>query len=96
MFIAPDADLQDAEFDVVTVAGTRKIKFIGAMPKIFRGTHVRESDIDVLRAAEIEVRADRPFDVYADGDLLTSLPVKARVLPGALTVRVPSAGSPLR
>lgn len=96
MFIAPDADLQDSEFDVVTVAGTRKIKFVGSMPKIFKGTHVREPDVDVMRAAEIEVRADRPFDVYADGDLLTSLPVKARVLPGALLVRIPLLGSPLR
>ena len=89
MFIAPDADLTDGLFDLVTIAGTRKLRFLGAMPKIFKGTHVEDSDIDVVRLAEVEVRADRPFDVYADGDLLTRLPVKARVLHSALTIRVP-------
>ena len=96
MFIAPGADLQDGRFDLVTVAGTRKMRFLAAMPKIFKGTHVEDREVDVVRTSEVTVTADRPFDVYADGDLLTSLPVTARVLPGALTVRVPASDGPLR
>ena len=92
MFIAPDADLQDGLFDVVTIAGTRKLRFLGAMPRLFKGTHLQDADVEVVRAAEIRVRSDRPFDVYADGDLLTRLPVTARVLPSALKIRVPVAG----
>lgn len=92
MFIAPDADLQDGLFDVVTIAGTRKLRFLGAMPRLFKGTHVQDADVEVVRAAEIRVSSDRPFDVYADGDLLTRLPVTARVLPSALKIRVPVAG----
>lgn len=89
MFIAPDANLQDGLFDVVTIAGTRKLRFLGAMPRLFKGTHVQDADVEVIRAAEIRVSSDRPFDVYADGDLLTGLPVTARVLPSALKIRVP-------
>lgn len=96
MFIAPGAELQDGLFDLVTVAGTRKLRFLAAMPKIFKGTHVDDRDVDVQRASEVTVTADRPFDVYADGDLLTSLPVTARVLPGALIVRVPASDGGLR
>lgn len=92
MFIAPAADLQDGLFDVVTIAGTRKLRFLGAMPRLFKGTHVQDADIEVVRTAEIRVSADRPFDVYADGDLLTQLPVTARVLPSALKIRVPVTG----
>ncbi len=90
MFIAPDADLQDGLFDLITIAGTRKLRFLGTMPKIFKGTHVDDPEINVTRLAEVEIRADRPFDVYADGDLLTQLPLKAKVLPAALSIRVPN------
>jgi len=90
MFIAPDADLQDGLFDLITIAGTRKLRFLGTMPKIFKGTHVDDPEINVTRLAEVEIHADRPFDVYADGDLLTQLPLKAKVLPAALSIRVPN------
>jgi YegS/Rv2252/BmrU family lipid kinase len=94
MFIAPDADLQDGLFDVVTIAGTRKLRFLGAMPRLFKGTHVRDTDVDVARMGEITVTADRSFDVYADGDLLTRLPVTARVLRSSLKIRVPLGAGP--
>jgi diacylglycerol kinase family enzyme len=90
MFIAPGADLQDGLFDLVTIAGTRKLRFLGTMPKIFKGSHVDDPEINVSRLAEVEIHADRPFDVYADGDLLTQLPLKAKVLPAALSIRVPN------
>lgn len=93
MFIAPDADLQDGLFDLITIAGTRKLRFLGTMPKIFKGAHIDDPDIDVTRLSEVEIDADRAFDVYADGDLLTQLPVKAKVLPAALSIRVPNEGA---
>ena len=43
----------------------------------------------VLRASEVEIRADRPFAVYADGDHLADLPATIRVLPRALNVIAP-------
>lgn len=94
MFIAPDADLQDGLLDVVTIAGTRKLRFASALPKLFKGTHVEDRDIDVVRTDRVTVSADRAFDVYADGDLLTSLPVEARVLRSALTMRMPREQKP--
>ena len=44
----------------------------------------------VLRAAEVEISADRPFAVYADGDHLADLPATIRVLPRALSVIAPA------
>ena len=59
------------------------------MPKAKKGTHVEQEEIAVQRAAEVEVQADRPFAVYADGEHLTDLPARLRVLPGALTLIAP-------
>lgn len=89
MFIAPDADLADGEFDVVTVGEVGKLRFLGNLPKVFKGTHVEEDEVRVFRASRLELSASRPFPVYADGEHLTDLPAKLRVLPRALNVIVP-------
>jgi YegS/Rv2252/BmrU family lipid kinase len=89
MFVAPDADLADGEFDVVTVGEVGKLRFLSNLPKVFKGTHVEEDEVRVFRASRLELNASRPFPVYADGEHLTDLPAKLRVLPRALSVIVP-------
>jgi YegS/Rv2252/BmrU family lipid kinase len=89
MFIAPDAELDDGEFDIVTIGDVSKLRFVGNLPKVFKGTHVEEDDVRVFRASRLELTASRPFPVYADGEHLTDLPVSLRVLPRALSVLVP-------
>jgi YegS/Rv2252/BmrU family lipid kinase len=93
MFIAPDAELDDGLFDVVTLARLGKLRYLGNLPKVFKGTHVRVPQVSVTRAARLNVSASRPFAVYADGEHLTDLPVDLRVIPGALRVLVPAPGA---
>lgn len=90
MFIAPDAELDDGRFDVVTIGEVGKLRFVGNLPKVFKGTHVDADGVRVFRAARLELTASRPFPVYADGERLTDLPASLRVLPRALGVLVPA------
>jgi YegS/Rv2252/BmrU family lipid kinase len=89
MFIAPDAELDDGRLDVVWVSEVAKLRFLANLPKVFKGRHVDNEEVTVLRAAEVTISADRPFAVYADGDHLADLPARIRVLPRALTVIAP-------
>jgi YegS/Rv2252/BmrU family lipid kinase len=90
MYAAPAAELDDGLLDVVTLAEMPKWRFlISLMPKVFKGTHVEEPEVTVLRAAEVTIAADRPFTVYADGDPIAELPVTVRVLPGAVRALLP-------
>jgi diacylglycerol kinase family enzyme len=89
MFVAPDAELGDGLFDVITVADVGKLRALRGMPKVFKGTHVDDDYVRVERAAELSVDADRPFAVYADGDHLADLPATLRLLPSALRVIAP-------
>jgi YegS/Rv2252/BmrU family lipid kinase len=89
MMLAPGADIADGELDVVTVGEGGKLRFLGNLPKVFKGTHVEEDEVEVFRASRLELSASRPFPVYADGEHITDLPVKLRVLPRALRVVVP-------
>jgi len=91
MYIAPDAELDDGEFDVVTVGEVGKLRFVGNLPKVFKGTHVEEDEVQVFRASHLELSASRPYPVYADGEHLTELPARLRILPRALRVLAPQA-----
>lgn len=91
MFVAPDAKLDDGLFDIVTVATVGKLRFLANLPKVFSGSHVGNPEIGVYRAAKLELRADRPFALYADGEHLTDLPATIEVLPGALSLMAPAA-----
>jgi YegS/Rv2252/BmrU family lipid kinase len=91
MRIAPEAKLDDAMFDVVAIGDVGKLRFLSNLPKVFKGTHVEKDEVRVFRAKHLELSASRPFAVYADGEHLTDLPAKLRVLPRALSVLVPGA-----
>jgi len=89
MLLAPDASLEDGAFDVVTVAAVSKRRFLRGLPRVFRGAHVRNEEVEVRRARELRIAADRPFALYADGDPLAELPATVRTLPAAVRVIVP-------
>jgi YegS/Rv2252/BmrU family lipid kinase len=94
MYIAPDAELDDGEFDIVAVGAVGKLRFVSNLPKVFKGTHVEKDEVQVFRAPHLELSASKPFPVYADGEHLTDLPASLRVLPRALTVLVPGPTAP--
>lgn len=90
MYVAPDAKLDDGEFDVVTIEKVGKLRFVSNLPKVFKGTHVHNDEVRVVRASRLSLSAGRPFAVYADGEHLTDLPADLRVIPHALRVLVPA------
>jgi YegS/Rv2252/BmrU family lipid kinase len=89
MCVAPGADPTDGTLEVVLIGQTSKLRFLGNLPKVFNAKHVELDGVKVFRAREVEIAADRPFDVYADGEILTSLPATVRVLAGAVRVIAP-------
>lgn len=94
MHAAPDALLDDGLLDVLALEDVSKVAFVTKiLPKVFGGKHVQEPGVRIWRAREISVSADRPFEMYADGDPIGTLPVRVRILPGAVTVLVPRSAA---
>jgi YegS/Rv2252/BmrU family lipid kinase len=89
MRIAPDANMNDGLLDVITVERSSKLRFLANLPKVFSGKHIAADSVRAFRAREVVISADRPFDVYADGDPLTALPATVRIIPGELRVIAP-------
>ena len=91
MYIAPDAELDDGLLDVVVTEWVPKRRFVSQLPKVFKGDHVHNPEVQVFRVSEVTIEADRPFALYADGDPIADLPVTVRVLPRAVSVLVPAS-----
>ncbi|MFZ5869697.1 MAG: diacylglycerol/lipid kinase family protein [Actinomycetota bacterium] len=84
MRIAPGAAVDDGALDVVVIGAMARRRLIRNLPRLYDGTHVRLSEVTVLRGREIRVAAAASVPAYGDGERLGELPVVARVRPGAL------------
>jgi YegS/Rv2252/BmrU family lipid kinase len=90
MYLVPHAELDDGRLDVVLSGQDSKLHHLTLMPKVFKGTHVDDPYLRWLAGSEVQVSADRPFTVYADGDPIAELPVTVTVSKQALRVIAPS------
>jgi YegS/Rv2252/BmrU family lipid kinase len=90
MFLLPDAELDDGRLDVLMTERHSKLRFLRQLPKVFKGTHLDSPYAHLYRGSRVEVDADRPFDVYADGDPIGRTPAVMSVRPRSLRVVVPS------
>ena len=89
MLMAPHAELDDGQLDVVMTGSVSKLRALRSLPKLFNGTHIDDPNIHTARGSVVEVAADRPFDIYADGDAVGALPTTMRIEPRCLRVIVP-------
>jgi YegS/Rv2252/BmrU family lipid kinase len=94
MRYAPTARLDDGLLDVVLAARSSRLQFLNQLPRVFSGRHVDDRHVTVVRARRLRVDADRPFQLYADGDPIADLPAEVEVAPGALRMLVPRTAVP--
>ncbi len=94
MFLAPDAALDDGLLDVVCSRASSRRHFLRQLPRLFKGTHLDDPHVEVRRARVLTIRADRPFDLYADGDPIARLPATVRAVRGAVRVLMPANADP--
>ena len=90
MLMFPDAELDDGKLDVILCKKISKLRFLAELPKVFRGAHVDSDFTELFRGEEIEVSADRPFAIYADGDPIGATPAIIRVESRCLRVMAPA------
>jgi YegS/Rv2252/BmrU family lipid kinase len=89
MLLAPHAELDDGQLDVIAISDEPKLKHLSRLPKVFKGTHLEAENVSVMRGSRIELAADREFTIYADGDPIGSVPARVEVEPRCLRVMVP-------
>jgi diacylglycerol kinase (ATP) len=86
MRILPGAVLDDGALDLCIVGAVSKPAFLRAFPRVFAGTHTTHPKVQMFRAGRVSVSANRPVQVYADGEPVGPLPAIFDVVPRALAV----------
>ncbi|MCX6616123.1 MAG: diacylglycerol kinase family lipid kinase [Acidobacteria bacterium] len=89
MRLAPHAQMADGMLDLCVVSNMSRLKLLRCFPEVYFGTHLRHREITCLRTARFRLEADRPLEVFADGEYLGLTPAEVEVLPGALAFVAP-------
>ncbi|MBO0900329.1 diacylglycerol kinase family lipid kinase [Cellulomonas sp. zg-ZUI222] len=89
--IAPDAVPDDGLLDVVLAGPLTRRQALGVFPRIYRGKHVDDPRVQVLRGRRVLVEpapalGPAPPVAFADGERVDALPLLVEVVPGALGV----------
>jgi len=85
MRICPDARYDDGVLEVCLVHAVSIPRFLRIYPSVFRGTHVRQPEVEMLRGRHIRLEASGVVS-QADGEPFLSLPLDIDVAQQALTV----------
>ena len=88
MKVLPNAVMNDGLLDVCIVEALSKPAFLRAFPRVFVGSHTTHPKVRMWTGTRVQVEADRRVLVYADGELVGSLPAIFEVRPAALPVVV--------
>ncbi|MEO6944016.1 MAG: diacylglycerol kinase [Lacisediminihabitans sp.] len=89
MRLVPDAKLDDGLLDVLVVRPLSRTAFLRIFPRVFKGTHVTDSRVTIVRARSIRIEADAVV-AYADGERVGPLPIDIDVVAAALRVLAPT------
>jgi diacylglycerol kinase (ATP) len=82
MKILPGANRHDGELDLLLLKPVSKIELLRVFPRVFKGTHVTHSAVEIFRSKQIALRAKAL--AYADGEYISSLPIEISIAPKAL------------
>ena len=85
--VAPRATLVDGVLDIQVIDAT-KTRAPAIVPKLIKGTHLRDRAVRRFTAAEFTIETDPVWPLEADGDLVGNTSVSGRVVPAAVRLKI--------
>ena len=87
MQISPKSQPDDGALDVLVMTGPKSDAFT-TIPKVYKGTHLPHRNIAELPALRLQIEADPPFLVEADGETLGTTPASFGIIPNAIRLKL--------
>lgn len=90
MKIAPNARLDDEQFDIILVKGMKVWEFLRNVWKIYAGTHLSHPKITFIRGKKIEAIPEDPEEkilIEIDGEQVGKLPATFEIVPKSIPVK---------
>lgn len=85
----PGASLEDGELDVCVFQRTGHLDLLRYLRGVVLNRLPHYVDVEMFRASQLRIESDEEVPAEVDGELCAVTPVEVRVLPRALSVRVP-------
>jgi diacylglycerol kinase (ATP) len=89
MLVVPGASVTDGTLDILLVKKMSRLKFVTIFPKVYKGTHITDKDVEIFKATKISIAASG-MPIYSDGEYVGQAPFEAEVVPGALNMVAPA------
>lgn len=88
MKIAPMAEIDDGQLDMILVEAMPKAKLMALFPRVYSGRHLGHSKVTHLRGKRFSIDAPAPLRVHGDGELMVarSGPIEITAVAGRLSV----------
>ncbi|MHA7306640.1 diacylglycerol/lipid kinase family protein [Arthrobacter sp. TMN-49] len=87
--ICPEAKADDGLLDVVSQGQTTILGVALTFLRSYRGRHLGQPNITFTRGSSVSISANKPLNMYADGERVAALPAVVELVPGAVQVLVP-------
>jgi diacylglycerol kinase (ATP) len=89
MLVVPEASVVDGKLDLLILNKISRFKLVKIFPSVYKGTHVTDPAVELLKASKVEIVADG-MPIYSDGEYVGQAPFTATVIPRSLSVIAPS------
>jgi diacylglycerol kinase (ATP) len=86
--INPTADHTDGLFDICAISYTPLMRALRLLPVVQKGEHAGLPEVTFFRAKSVHIEARQAVNIQMDGETTCATNYDARILPGALWVRV--------
>jgi diacylglycerol kinase (ATP) len=86
--INPTADHTDGLLDICTISYAPLPRALRLLPVVQKGEHAGLPEVTFFRAKSVHIQARQAVNIQMDGETTSSTTYDARILPGALCVRV--------
>jgi len=87
--IVPEARIDDGQLDLCIVHRTSRFQLLKTLPKAYTGAHVKSPFVETGRGTSFSFASERPLDVYADGERITTTPVRFALADEKLRIVAP-------
>jgi len=86
--INPTADYSDGLLDICTISYSPLPRALKLLPVVQKGEHADLPEVTFFRARSLQIESQKPVNIQMDGETTSATSYDAKILPGALWVRV--------
>jgi diacylglycerol kinase (ATP) len=86
--INPTADHTDGLLDVCAISYTPLLRALKLLPLVQKGEHASLPEVTFFPARSVHIESQQEVNIQMDGETTSAASYDAKVLPGALWVRV--------